>query len=222
MPQILQGMDFRLLDASIELDALAEHLRLIESDMDLRQQREQGNVSAYLRDLGLTPDDAEWHQARMNYQERIDLLPRFYRGPFLVSVYAAYESIVTETADHIRDRKSQQITIRDLRGDFLQRAKKYYEQILQFDLCPQNEVWERIRMLSDLRNAYAHRNGRMDMLKGNVKRRIECWMHQSPGLSTYYDYIICDACIVDEMFRAVRGSLDDLIARYKQWDNQQT
>lgn len=219
---ILEGMDFRLLDATLELDALAEHLGLIEKDMERQQRTERGKVETYLKSLGLTVDDPEWLDARQNCHERIQLLPRFYRGPFLVSVYGAYESTVLQIADHMRDKQSQKITIKDLRGDFLQRARKYYEHILRFDLCSENEVWERVRMLSDLRNAYAHGNGRMDMLNESLKRRIEHWMCQSSGISTYYDYIVCDACIVDEILRAVRGSLEDLIARYKDWDNQRT
>ena len=75
-------------------------------------------------------------------------------------------------------------------------------------------------MLSDLRNAYAHANGRLDMLNQKVKSQIESCMQQGLGISIHYGYIICDATTVDEIFRAVRGSLDDLIARYKDWDNQ--
>ena len=57
----------------------------------------------------------------------------------------------------------------------------------------------------------------MDMLTQKVKSQIESYM-RSPGISIHYGYIICDAATVDEIFRAVRGSLDDLIARYKDWD----
>ena len=138
-----------------------------------------------------------------------------------MSVYAAYESIVTEIADLIRDRQSQEITIKDLRGDFLQQAKKYYQHILRFELCPHEETWVQIRMLRDLRHAYAHANGRLALLKRTQQQRIEGWMEQDRGISTHYDYIICEACTVDGIFRAVRGSLDSLIARYKDWENQQ-
>ena len=137
-----------------------------------------------------------------------------------MSVYAAYESTVTEIADLIRDRKSQGITIKDLRGDFLQQAKRYYQHILRFELCSNEETWEQIRMLRDLRHAYAHANGRLELLKRPHQRRIEGWMEQDRGISIHYDYIICEASTVDEIFRAVRGSLDCLIARYKDWENQ--
>ena len=221
MTRILQGTDFRLLDASIELDALEDHLQLIESQMHRLKKTNRLKVDKYIRSKGLTPDDPEWYGTLQERQDRVDSLPRLFRGPFLVSLFAAYESIVTEIANLIRDGQSQKITIEDLEGDFLKRAKKYYQRTLRFELCSQQEIWNRIRMLSALRNAYAHRNGRMDMLTQKVKSQIESCMRQGPGISIHYGYIICDATTVDEIFRAVRGSLDDLISRYKDWDNQQ-
>ena len=139
----------------------------------------------------------------------------------LVSLFAAYESIVTEIADLVKDSQSQEISIKDLRGDFLERAKKYYQHILQFELCSQQEIWMRIRMLSALRNAYAHANGRWAGLNKKVKSQLESRMRKGPGISIHYGYIICDATTVGEIFRVVRDYLDDLIARYKGWDNQQ-
>ena len=220
MTQIIPRLDFRLLDASIELDALGDHLQLIESEMHRLQKTDRLKVDKYIRNKDLTPDDPEWYGTLQEYHDRIESLPRLFRGPFLVSLFATYESIVTEIANLIRDGQSQKITIEDLKGDFLERAKKYYQHILRFELCSQQEIWNRIRMLSALRNAYAHRNERMDMLTKKVKSQIGSYM-QGFGISIHYGYIICDATTVDEMFRAVRGSLDDLIARYKDWDSQQ-
>ena len=75
--------DFRLLDASIELDALEEHLQLIKRQMEHIERTVRRKTETYICKEGLCPDDPEWHIAWQNYNYRIDSLPRFFRGPFL-------------------------------------------------------------------------------------------------------------------------------------------
>ena len=128
------------------------------------------------------------------------------------------ESIVTEVGHLIQDKQSQKKKINDLKGDFLERAKKYYKHILKFDLYSEEKVWQQIRMLSTLRNAFAHANGRLEMLNEKSKKKIKKWEKEKRGISTYSGYIICEANIVADIFGAVRDSLEDLIERYKHWD----
>ena len=212
--------DFRLLDASIELDALEEHLQLIERQMEYIERTERNKTETYIRKEDLCPDDPEWHIAWQKYDYRIDQLPRFFRGTFLVVLYAAYESIVTEIARLIQDKQSQKKKINDLKGDFSERAKKYYKHILKFDLYSKEKVWQQVKMLSTLRNAFAHANGRLDMLNEKTRNSIQNWAQQKRGISTDDGYIICEANTVADIFGAVRDSLEDLIERYKHWDDQ--
>ena len=213
--------DFPLLDASIELEALEEHLQLIENQMERIERTERNKTETSIRKEGLCPEDPEWHIAWQQYDYRIDSLPIFFRGTFLVVLYAAYESIVTEIAHSIQVKQSQKKKINDLRGDFLERAKKYYKHILKFDLYSDEKVWQQVKMLSTLRNAFAHANGRLDMLNERSSQIIQKWAEKNLGISTYYGYIICEVNIVADMFGAVRSSLEDLIERYRDWDDQQ-
>ena len=215
-------LDFRLLEVSGELYALEDHLRLIEGEMERIQKDERARVDEYIKTEGLCPDDPEWHVALQEYDHRIDfLLPRFFRGPFLVALYAVYESAVTEIAKLIQEKKSQNITINDLKGDFLERAKKYYKHILKFDLYSEEKVWHRVKMLSELRNAFAHANGRLEILNKKSRDIIQKWEQQKLGISNYYGYIICEASTVKNIFGTVRTSLEDLVTRYKRWDDEQ-
>jgi hypothetical protein len=218
----LSQFDFRLLEVSGELYALEDHLRLIEGEIGRIEKDERLRVDAYIKKEGLCPDDPEWNAALQEYEHHIDfLLPRFFRGPFLVGLYAVYESAVTEIARLIQEKKGQKITIKDLKGDFLERAKKYYKHILEFDLYSEQKAWHRVKMLSELRNAFAHVNGRLEMLNKKSRETIQKWERQNLGISSYDGYVICEARTVEDIFGTVRASLDDLVARYKHWDDQQ-
>ena len=128
----------------------------------------------------------------------------------------------TEIARLIQEKKSQKITINDLKGDFLERTKKYYKYILEFDLYSEEKVWHRVKMLSELRNAFAHVNGRLEMLNKKSRDTIQKWEQQKLGISSHYGYIICEASTVEDIFGTVRTSLEDLVTRYKHWDDEQT
>jgi hypothetical protein len=217
----MSAYDFRLLDVSGELYALEDHLQLIEEQMQKTQQRERLRVDEYIRKKKLSPHDYEWNEALDEYNHRIDcLLPRFFRGPFLVALYAVYESAVTEIACLIQEGQSQQISVNDLKGDFLEKAKKYYKHILCFELYAEEKEWHRVKMLSELRNAFAHVNGRIEMLNQKPRKTIKNWERQNLGISTYDGFIVCDSIIVADIFDIVRKSLENLVSRYKTWDDR--
>ncbi len=219
----LSKYDFRLLEVQSELYALEDHLKLIEGQMEHIQTKERLRLDTHIKSKGLSSEDPEWHQVLDEYDERIEfLLPRFFRGPFLVALYAVYEFAVTEIAQLMQQSLSQGISIKDLKGDFLERAKKYYKHILNFDLSTEAKAWQRIRMLAELRNAFAHVNGRMEMLNEKSRKIIKGWEGQKAGITTYSGYIVCDAKIVSEIFQAVHVSLEELLTRFKQWDDNQS
>ena len=170
----LSKYDFRLLEVESELYALEDHLNLIEGQMEKFQRKERLRLDTYIRTEKLSSEDPEWHMAIQEYDERIEfLLPRFFRGPFLVALYAVYESAVTEVAQLMQQSLSQGISLKDLKGDFLERVKKYYKHILNFNLCTEDKEWQGINILTELRNAFAHVNGRMEMLKEKSRRKIK-------------------------------------------------
>ncbi len=114
------------------------------------------------------------------------------------------------------------ISIKDIKGDFLERSKKYYKHILKFELCSENNAWQRVNMLAELRNAFAHVNGRMEMLNQKSRQKIYNWEKQKTGITTYSGYIVCDAKVVSDISQVVSASLKDLLDRYKQWDDIRT
>ena len=177
---------------------LAEHRQLIENHIERIQKKERREFDRKVEEIKKASKDLpKWSSARQGeladyppelidylveveiasqeYEWRINDPPLFFRGTFLVSLYAVYESVVIEIAKLIRDKQSQQIKIDDLKGNFLERAKKYYKHILQFDLYSNEKAWQQIKMLSDLRNAFAHANGRVDRLNRKSKEKIEQW-----------------------------------------------
>ena len=216
------NVDFRLFDVSMELYALEEHYKLIEKQILHLNQIEKKALAEYREKENLIPEDADWDIARQEFDHKVEfLLPRFFWGPFIVSLYAVFETSVMEIAILMQKNMNQGIAINDLRGDFLEKAKKYYKYILNFELYNNENHWQHIRFLTDIRHAIAHANGRMDRLKGKIKKKIIKLEKQNIGVSTYYNYALVDSHFSWKAFSAVKSILEDLVDRYKTWDTKQ-
>ena len=204
-------IDFTLLEVSTELGILEDHLELIEEQIQRGRKAAKRELAAKGRELSFD-DEAEWDLLHQEYRFQVHfLLPRSLRCPFLITLFAVYESAVKEIAGLIQKRQGGQISIDDLKGDLLSRAKKYYRHVLHFELSKSNQHWERLTILFDLRNAIAHTNGRLDRL---TKKRREKILNIE-GVESTMDRVVVNGTFLRETFTMVKDDLEGLVARYK-------
>ena len=207
-------IDFRLLELSMDVRALENHLNLVEEQIAQGEEAAKREFENKWQAFEFK-DEAELELLAEERDFQVEfVLPRVLRGPFLVTLFAVYETAVTEIAKLIQKKKGIQISLDDLRDDLLNRAKKYYGTVLDFKLTNGNPHWQRITLLSDLRNAVAHRNGRLDL----IPPRIEGKLLKVEGISKGYGYIMVDENFLRQTFTLVKEELEGLVARYKQWD----
>ena len=199
----------------MELDTLGEHLELIEQQTKWAQDDAESRFQAALEKMPFY-DEADWSQLRQEYDFHLDVvLPRVLRNPFLVSLFAVYETAVVEVAELIKKRQNVRISLSDLKGDFLERAKKYYGDVLQFELSRSNKSWERLSLLSDLRNSIAHTNGRVDMIAGGKRKKIL----NSKGVDRWFGFVVVDEAFLRETYALVKDDIEALVNRYEEWDS---
>ena len=212
-------IDFRLLGVSTELFVLEKHLDIIEKKIE--QGRKTADNEVALKSRALDPrdpdDSAEFGLLIQERDFQIDFVhPRVLRGPFLVTLFAVYESAVTEIANRLQKSKGERISLEDIRGnDFLSRSKKYYDGVLQFSLSTSNKRWQSLRLLSKLRNVIAHTNGRLETVRVETAEALLT----SEGISEQLDCIIVSDIFLRHTFDVVKYDLEDLLDRYKHWDS---
>ena len=215
-------LDFRLLEVSLDINALDEYYKLIKDQITTLIDSEKRSLNEKLKKERLTPDDPEWTFYRQEYEYKAEfLLPRFFWGSFIVHVYAVFEISIIEISRLIRKKLNINIDINELKGDFPERAKKYFKNILNFELYSDNSAWQKIRTLADVRHVIAHANGRIDMLNDKSKKRIKSLERENKGISSYDDYVLIESHFAWETFMAVKSILEDLVKRYKKWDAEQ-
>lgn len=206
----------RLNEIRSELFTLRDHLQFIEKEITRSQKIERRRLDNLINKKRLSVEDEEMKIAKYEYDYKVEfLLPRLLRAPFLISLYAVYESAINDIAKLLKERQSQYLSINDIQGDPLEKAYKYFKHILKFDLYVNNDDWIKIKMLLDLRNAIAHANGRIDMLNEKTSKKVIKWQLNKIGLSSRHGYMIIEASLAKELYDAVRLTLNNLITRYK-------
>ncbi|MDP8205750.1 MAG: hypothetical protein P9L92_03720 [Candidatus Electryonea clarkiae] len=212
--------DFGLLDINLELDSLYDLLKAIEKQLIHLEETERDILNTDIKEQNLSGTDPEWYEENTVFDNKIELLyPRFLNGSFLITLYAVYESAVTEIAKLIQKKMEQGISIGDLRGNFVERSKKYYKHILKFELCKDIEYLSKITILSEIRHALAHTNGRIDMVRPRMQEKIKGWAGSKIGIEIVEGFIIVNSSYLEESFRCVKETLVDLVERYKKWDS---
>lgn len=217
---ILDLNDIGLSSASYDLFFLREHLDNIEKEIARLSSVAEADRDRELKELRLKDferDELEGQRQLIDsfYNGKVDVrLPLMFRGTFIIMLYAVYEVSITEVAHVLQKRCSLSLSIDDIREGFLDRARKYFEQVLEMGLCPSTTTWQAIRMLAEIRNGYAHANGRLEMMGKRLSERIKNYAKNNTGeINTGNGYVIVSSSFTRTALETVSSSIDDLIER---------
>ena len=75
-----------------------------------------------------------------------------------------------------------------------------------------------MRILTEIRHAIAHANGHLELVREGKREQIKKWIEQAIGIEDYYGDIIVSGAFAREAFEIVKGELESLIERFKDWD----
>lgn len=211
-------IDFRLVEIELEITTLKEHVTLIEEHIshatkEAKKKRDDGLQS-------LTSDsDYEYEADMLNFEYSYlteSFLPRVYRSPFIVVLFAVYETTVKEIAELIRSAQGQTVglKIRGGSGDLLTEANTYYRDVLGMELSRNEENLKRLEVLKDVRNVIAHNNGRSEMASEKQRNVL-----LKEGLDHGYGWVLVPKSFLADMHNVVSEELEGLVAMYKAWDS---
>lgn len=211
----IRWVDLQLSHITYEMYYLDYNHRRIEEQIQHLTHKAGEEVRCEYGDLHQL-DKGELSLARSDLHQLGNvIIPRLVRNSFLVSVYAVYETTVIEIAGFIRAKPLQPDERARLRGRFPYQARKYYKEVLGFELSRNDESWEMVCDLTRLRHAIAHANGRLYRLRSAEERRQ---IENIPGIDVGGpDLMIIRSRLLADIVVAVKGELEDLVSRYKDW-----
>ena len=163
-------------------------------------------------------DSIEWHQREQSLYALIeDVIPRYFRNPIVVTLWAIFESAIIEIAKEIKDQQGLPITLDDITGDFLERTNKYFNHIIKFPIDVRGSSWQHFRKFYLLRNAFAHGNGRLDNIKNQDKLKYKLGLDKENAEVMITDgNIICSPNFIKNTLRVVLDFLRNITEKVKE------
>ena len=213
--KINMGVGYGHLIVFLELDAFAEYRVRLEEIIKYLHDQEPLRTSHTLRRLqDLTDKTIEEHALR---EMRDSIIPRFFRNPAVVSLYAIFEAAVTEIAPDPKELEN--IKIRGKRASLLKRAKKYFNDTVKISFCSDTRSYHQLEMLEVLRHAVAHCNGRLDKVKPKDREKIRSWMTPEIGVEEGGNFLISDVFLKDT-YRVVKDTIYGLVSQVNGLTNE--
>ena len=218
MPRI--DIEFRFVELFNELYVLEQFMDCVESQLPDLIKKEKEKAYERLRDQSAEIDEYERDQINQKLYSLIDeALPRYFRSPILVSLWAIFESAIIEIAEEVKNQQKQVIKLKDINGDMLERANKYFNHIIKIPIETQDSSWTYLRMFYTLRNAMAHANGRLD----NIKKKedvtdIKKWSKEKIGIAIINGNLFFSSEFVRKthsvVFKVIKNLTDYVTTQY--------
>jgi hypothetical protein len=214
---VLIDFDFRFIEISHELYAIRRYIDSIDQQLPDLIQEEEKRAYERLKQTGYENDEAESQIMNQESYELIEVtLPKYFLGSTLVTIWAIFESGISEIAAEIKSRKNLGIGLSDINGDVIDRVNKYFNHILDLPIETRSKAWQQLRMLYVLRNAIAHANGRLENVKSRDDiKKIENWAKSDIGIQTVSGNILFTTDFVKKTHSIIFDFLDDLIKKVK-------
>ena len=210
--------EWRLLEPRVDLQALGLYLDTVEQQLAFLRDQWRVRLNADLR--AATEDESGWLQQESQIREAH--VTRSLRGGFIISLWASYESGVSEVANLLEDAKCLPRKFPGGGGGtWIDRAKTYFDSVLEFPLHPDPDDWDRLGVLYAVRNTYAHANGRLRLVRIPARETLEEAIGEGTGIRYEWDGLHVDGPYARGSYEFVESLLKDLIRRALKWADRE-
>lgn len=140
----------------------------------------QKGLKADLDDLELTMDndlaglneyeqDAYFGNINDHWIETAETLPRLQWYAQLLIAFGYFEKLLNDVCANLQIERRISLSLKDLHGQGISRARNYLVKVALIDRPFAGQEWQKIKLIAELRNAVAHRDGYVDYEPNNEK-----------------------------------------------------
>ncbi len=209
------SLDFRFVEIEREISALGDFLPTIERQVAHLIEEDRRATENEIRKDGA--DDNEAHDYyRIHEDNAENVFPRLVRVPLIISLWACYESAILEIAKERQKALGARLSLRNIQGDsFLERAKMYFDAVLNEVLDSRDYRLTALADLSAIRNVLAHGNGQTHAISEERLTKLQPILRRHPTVLVDDEYLRVSKEFIDQGYEAVAGSLTELIQRIR-------
>lgn len=203
-------------DAFLDLVALEQYIKILDVELPGIVEAERKRI---WQDVKAGDEEGENYASFAEYQLDEGIATRLLTATSLIATWATYESIVSRSAEHIRESKGLRLTRwKRGKGTFLEKAQRYFNIELRCYLHSPDTDWDRLNAIRVLRNALAHANGQLEDCSN--REQVEKLVISYPGLKIIDSCLIISIVFIRSVFQFVEQLLLDLGHRADHVRNQ--
>lgn len=155
-------MSHVLIHAMWELPTYHRHCEVIKKS--LKDELESLEQKMEVEFSGMNENEMDSYFSNINdhWIETAETLPRLQWYSQLLIVYGHFEKLLNDLCNEQKNERKIQLSLKDLHGQGIERARNYLSKVVGVNECFQKSEWQKIKSISVLRNAVAHRDGFVD------------------------------------------------------------
>lgn len=201
-------IDLRFAEIPYEILLLEEYLKLIENNLDHIRKRELDRIDS---DFYKEGDEAQ-RQMGFHLRGRLEngITTRFLTAAGTIAIWGIFEAAVVRMSEYARAEGGQVISLDDLRGGFLDKSNKYFEDVLGLPLVTEQGMLAELERIATIRHASAHGNGRLADLRKKQRRQVEAMATGIDGLNVSDGYLVIEMEWLWRAQRTVREVVEGL------------
>lgn len=203
-------LDLRFVDLEHEVHVQGDYIAMLAAHLPSIMDTERARIHA-LYDF-LPPDERSWLALLERDHER-GVPTRAFVAASIIGLWATYETSVGDVANIAKDRLNVNLGLDDLRGSFLERARRYFRDVLRFELHTRSADWPVLCDLAEVRHIFAHSAGRVRHLSQAKRERLLHLTGRHPGLAVHDHILVADTTAAAHFHAVVERSLADLFTR---------
>ena len=193
----------------LDVWALEGYVQMLENELPRVIEEERKRVRQFESD---DDDDADSYEAVLaEYELDKGITTRLLTGSAVVAGWATYESVVKRIAKQKSLEKRLKLT--EIKGAFPQAARKYFRDVLNQHLHPEETDHEYLDGIYGLRNALAHANGQLDDVPMENRERLKKWADKFDGVEIIDGQLIISIEYIRPMFKFISRLLYELSGR---------
>ncbi len=157
---IASGFDRLMLN---EFDMLEEYSEFTEKHLADTTEKFKQCLQKELSNI----EDKEDRAGYVDYMngrfiELEETFPKLQRYAQFLVVYSFFEHSLNQLCDIVKNRSNYKLSVKDMAGHGIRRAANYLGKVASVDKPFKSPAWQNALLLGDIRNAIAHRNGKIE------------------------------------------------------------
>jgi hypothetical protein len=204
-------IDIRFLEEEMESWVIDDYASIVKNALPGIVDSESVRISERF-----DPNDEAVQGVISSFERLLDLgiTTRFLTASVLLAAWSYYEAIVLKLSRYVAEKRNVSLGLRDLRGGFLEQARKYFE-VLQWPLHEEKD-WVFLTEVLTMRNAFAHANGRVsDLSNQSDRQRIITIVGRSDGATIEDNALVLSDAFVEETWVRTRDLTRGMLERVK-------